>query len=97
MLISDVQEKALSDAATRITADGKGQVITPQVDVRVPSQVDEWIKTTVAKFGFLDGAANLAGVSDGKRGRTPITDQDEADWEVMQRIKRIRGLWLMRA
>ncbi|KAF7197282.1 Short-chain dehydrogenase/reductase aba4 [Pseudocercospora fuligena] len=35
-----------------------------QVDVRIPTQLKEWISQTIKKFGKLDGAANIAGIPD---------------------------------
>ena len=41
--------------------DVKGRVIYFPTDVRNPDDVKAWIEGTVAKWGELDGAANVAG------------------------------------
>lgn len=82
--ISDVQEKALNQAAAtleQVASLGASAVLAQIVDVRSVDQVDTWIKQTKRTFGQLDGAVNMAGVA-GKAGKHPLVDQEEDDWEV---------------
>jgi NAD(P)-dependent dehydrogenase (short-subunit alcohol dehydrogenase family) len=41
--------------------------------VRQQAQVEAWIKDTVAEFGRLDGAANVAGIAGGESSTTCAT------------------------
>jgi NAD(P)-dependent dehydrogenase (short-subunit alcohol dehydrogenase family) len=78
--ISDLQDGPLRKNASDIKARYSVDVITSVVDVRDVQAVDTWIQDTVAKLGRLDGAANLAGVIGKNLGKTPVAEQDEADW-----------------
>lgn len=42
---------------------GQDRVMTAVVDISKSHQVKSWIEDTVAKWGELDGAANIAGKS----------------------------------
>lgn len=77
--LADVREKHLEAAADKIRSTG-AQVMARVVDVRKPEQVAAWIEATVATFGRLDGAANIAGVAP----TTPleVKDLDDESWKV---------------
>lgn len=77
--LADIQERALERAAAEIKSAG-GQVLTRVVDVRKPEQVDAWIEATVAVFGRLDGAANIAGVA--PRKQLTVETEDDENWKV---------------
>lgn len=48
------------------------------VDVRSTQSVDEWIDATVALYGKLDGAVNMAGVIS---QATAIDESNDEDWD----------------
>ena len=50
--------------------------MTAVVDVRKSSSVDTWIASTIAKFGKLDGAVNMAGVITKARPTTEVSDEE---------------------
>lgn len=61
--IADIQAEALEKAkASIIEAHPSAKVLSFPLDVRDAGQVSAWIDATVAQFGRLDGAANIAGV-----------------------------------
>jgi NAD(P)-dependent dehydrogenase (short-subunit alcohol dehydrogenase family) len=78
--IGDVQEGPLNEAAKEIRSTG-GEVMTFKMDVRDRKQVDAWIDATVAKFGKLNGAANLAGVTGNAIGIKTAAEIEDADWD----------------
>src|ERR1700753_4116385 len=78
--LADVQDKALEQAAQEIRASG-AEVLTTKVDVRKSDEVDAWIKATISKFGKLDGAANLAGVTGRCIGKTTAAELENDDWD----------------
>lgn len=58
-------EENLAKALAGIHQDipeAKDRVLTMICDISKQEQVEAWINATVAKFGPLDGAANVAGV-----------------------------------
>ena len=59
--LADLSLETLN-AAVGSFAEDSARVLTTAIDVRKSDTVDAWIKSTVEKFGRLDGAANLAGV-----------------------------------
>lgn len=78
--IADVSEKPLQEMAAKITASG-GTVMTTVVDVRNDKQVDAWIAATVAEYGQLDGAVNLAGVIPKSINVERVQDLNNEDWK----------------
>ncbi|TVY54929.1 Chanoclavine-I dehydrogenase easD [Lachnellula cervina] len=57
------------------------QVLTTKLDVSQSSSVNSWISEIIAKFGRLDGAANVAGVpqvSGARKSPTILEETDEA-------------------
>ncbi|KAF2814998.1 NAD(P)-binding protein [Mytilinidion resinicola] len=78
--IGDVQEGPLDEAAKEIRSAG-GEVMTFKMDVRDRKQVDAWIDATVSKFGKLNGAANLAGVTGNAIGIKTAADIEDSDWD----------------
>ena len=59
--LADLSLETLNSAVGSFAKDS-ARVLTTAIDVRKSDTVDAWIKSTVEKFGRLDGAANLAGV-----------------------------------
>ncbi|KAI9743671.1 MAG: hypothetical protein M1818_002987 [Claussenomyces sp. TS43310] len=58
------------------------QVLTTKLDVSSSSQVEAWIEEIVAKFGRLDGSANVAGVPQpvGVRSQPAILEETDETW-----------------
>ncbi|KAF2640116.1 NAD(P)-binding protein [Massarina eburnea CBS 473.64] len=70
-------EENLAQASKEIDAEfpeAKERYETKVVDIRKPETVKKWIEETVAKYGKLDGCANVAAVE--QREIFPITDLD---------------------
>ncbi|KAK5709547.1 hypothetical protein LTR17_019701 [Elasticomyces elasticus] len=78
--IADVNQDNLDKAAGVLEdlVSSSDNVHTAKVDVRQYSQVEDWLKATVDKFGKLDGAANLAGVFG---GRVLLENQESDLWD----------------
>lgn len=53
-------KKAIADIEKDIP-NVEGRILSFPVDVSNPKDVENWIESTVAKWGELDGAANVAG------------------------------------
>ncbi|TKA63142.1 hypothetical protein B0A55_09890, partial [Friedmanniomyces simplex] len=75
----DVAQENLDKAASTLKelVAGPDHILTSKCDVRQLSQVQDWLKATVDKFGKVDGAANLAGVF----GKSSIEDLEEDLWD----------------
>ena len=91
--IGDVQEGPLEEAAKEIRSSG-GEVMTFKMDVRDRKQVDAWIDATVSKFGKLNGAANLAGVTGNSIGIKTAAEIEDADWDFVIGVN-LTGLMLV--
>ncbi|KAK4561078.1 hypothetical protein LTR86_005033 [Recurvomyces mirabilis] len=84
--ISDQTEDALKVAVSTLESVGaKAEgILTYKLDVCDVSQTKAWLDETVKKFGRLDGAANMAGVSGRNFGTVPLVEQkDEDDWDLI--------------
>lgn len=81
--VADLSQKNLDEATAKlndIKSNSSGDFMTATVDVRKPDQVDAWIKSTVEKFGKLDGAVNLAGVIPKNINIDRVEDMPDEDW-----------------
>jgi NAD(P)-dependent dehydrogenase (short-subunit alcohol dehydrogenase family) len=74
-----------------------GRILAMTVNVANSSQVNNWIESTVKKFGKLDGAANMAGVSSRAAGIHPITEVSDEDWQFGIDINLTGTFYSMRA
>lgn len=73
------------------------RILAATTNVASSSQVNDWIEQTVQKFGKLDGAANMAGVSSRAAGIHPITEVSDEDWQFMIDINLTGVFYCMRA
>lgn len=80
--IADANQDALSNAEKQLGG-SSDEVLATLVDVRDDPQVRSWIKSTIEKFGKLDGAANIAGVIGKHHGVRELKDQDDEQWKLI--------------
>lgn len=71
--------------------------MTSLVDTSKADSVTVWIAATMAKFGRLDGAANMAGVIGRHHGIRKITEQDNDAWDLIMRINLTGMIYCLRA
>ncbi|KAG9186140.1 hypothetical protein G6011_02696 [Alternaria panax] len=88
--LADVQEKPLKDLECELRTAG-AQVMIQVVDVSKRGDVESWIETTVEKFGKLDGAVNLAGVTGRQSAVAGIEEIEDDDWEFIMGVN-VTGL-----
>lgn len=74
--LADINEAGLKAAVEALN--GIQEHMYTVVDVRDSEKVNEWIKSTVDKYGKLDGAVNMAGVI---TKATPVKDLTDDDWD----------------
>jgi NAD(P)-dependent dehydrogenase (short-subunit alcohol dehydrogenase family) len=74
--LADINEDGLKAAVASLAA--SQQHMYTVVDVRDSVKVNAWIESTVARYGKLDGAVNMAGII---TKATPIRDLTDADWD----------------
>ncbi|KAG9252533.1 short chain dehydrogenase/ reductase [Emericellopsis atlantica] len=77
--IGDVDTSALEKAEVEFSSKSSPYSVT-RIDVSQRAEVDNWIADCVAKFGRLDGAANIAGVTGKDHGQKVVRDQDDGEW-----------------
>lgn len=83
--IADIQKGPLEAAAKDIESAG-GKVTTTVLNVRDRKAVEDWIFSSVAKYGKLDGAVNLAGVIGKQIGIANIEDIEDDDWDFIMGV-----------
>lgn len=82
--LADLNEEGLQKAISTLSgSDDNDRHFYRVVDVRKTASVDAWIKTTIQKFGYLDGAVNMAGVI---TKATPIVDASDQDWDFVMDV-----------
>ncbi|KAH6633813.1 hypothetical protein C7974DRAFT_178255 [Boeremia exigua] len=74
--LADINEAGLKSAIVSLNEFQEHMYTV--VDVCGGEQVNAWIKSTVDKYGKLDGAVNMAGVI---TKATPVKDLTDADWD----------------
>ncbi|KAG7051944.1 hypothetical protein JMJ77_0002555 [Colletotrichum scovillei] len=79
LAVSDVNAAGLDETVRECEKAG-AKVLASKVDVRQDHEVKSWIQESFAKFGRLDGAANVAGVAGGT-GSTIIETIAQEDWD----------------
>jgi NAD(P)-dependent dehydrogenase (short-subunit alcohol dehydrogenase family) len=76
VVVADVDEASARETAKQIGADAR--TIAMHADVSDPASVERMVATTVERFGALDWACNIAGVSNEQK---PFTDHTLAEWQ----------------
>jgi hypothetical protein len=72
---------SLSEEEARASNLQQVKMLATLYDVRDFRGVDLWISATIKTFGRLNGAANLARVTNPSYGLRPITDTLEDEWD----------------
>lgn len=67
------------------------------VDISKKVEVEGWIDAIVAKYGRLDGAANVAGVIGKGHGVTTVTELDDDEWHKIIAVNVTGTMYCMRA
>jgi len=78
--IADASQANLTKASEELK-DAHEQLLFHQCDVRNLDQVQDWLKQTVDRFGRIDKAANLAGVTSKHDAYDMIETLNEEDWD----------------
>lgn len=94
--LADVNQDALDKTVAELIAAG-GQVMGVKVDVRDSEQVDSWISQTVAAYGKLDGAVNLAGIIPKNINIDDVETLNNKDWQITIDINLTGVMYSMRA
>jgi NAD(P)-dependent dehydrogenase (short-subunit alcohol dehydrogenase family) len=94
---SDLNGQEIGNGACTTVVHEDERVIAVAADVASSNQVDEWISRTLTKFGKLDGAANMAGVSSRAAGIHPITEVSDEDWQFLIDVNLTSVFYCMRA
>jgi len=89
LLASQGAHVSLADSNTNVTSQaaalpgGVDQHMSTVLDVRNAQEVNDWIESTVKRFGGLDGAVNMAGVLTEAKPLVETTDEEwERSWAV---------------
>jgi NAD(P)-dependent dehydrogenase (short-subunit alcohol dehydrogenase family) len=76
VVVADVDEASARETAKQIGADARTSAV--HADVSDPASVEGMVASTVERFGALDWACNIAGVSNEQK---PFTDHTLAEWQ----------------
>lgn len=82
--IGDYNDKGFATIKKEIAeASPSTEIMTTKIDVSSSSEVRAWIDSVVAKFGRLDGSANVAGVPQavGSRSKPTILEETDESWK----------------
>ena len=76
VVVADVDEASARDTAEQIGAGARTSAM--HADVTDPASVERMVRSAVDRFGALDWACNVAGVSNEQK---PFTDHTLAEWQ----------------
>ncbi|KAM3414436.1 hypothetical protein BST61_g9601 [Cercospora zeina] len=94
--LADTNATTLAEVEANFKSQGV-PILTTVLDVRNRQQVEEWIESTVKKFGRLDGAANIAGIVGKQIYKANVTEVDDDDWNLVMGINVTGVLHCLRA
>lgn len=94
--LADVSQSSL-DTAVQQLATPSEHILTTVVDVGSREAVEKWIDATMAKFGRLDGAANMAGYIGKYHGVSTLAEQDDNEWDMILRVNLTGLMYCLRA
>lgn len=83
--LADSNRAALHHAVLDLEAKHPGTASRVQpfeLDIRKPASLEAWMQAIITKFGRLDGAANLAGIT-GTPPAHPVRECDGDDWDLI--------------
>lgn len=100
--LADISAETLATAVQSITSREKGQephekILTAVLDIRSSAAVNAWIASTVAHFGRLDGAANMAGAIGKNHGMGRFVDLDDEEWDMLVGVNLSGMMYCLRA
>ncbi|PNH72081.1 hypothetical protein VD0001_g5469 [Verticillium dahliae] len=96
--IADVDASALARAEAFFAAQTPAAPFAlTRVDVSQRDQVEAWIGGVVARFGRLDGAANIAGVIGKDHGVKPVAELDDDEWHAIIGVNLTGLMYCLRA
>ncbi|CAG9996246.1 unnamed protein product [Clonostachys byssicola] len=94
--VADSNPTTLADMEKEFARKG-WPIHTVAVDVRQPEMVNNWIDSSVQKFGHLDGAVNAAGTVGRLYGQRPLGEQDDDDWNLVMGVNLNGMMYSLRA
>jgi NAD(P)-dependent dehydrogenase (short-subunit alcohol dehydrogenase family) len=74
--VADIDEASARETAAQIGSDTRTSAM--RADVTDPASVEHMVRATVERFGAIDFACNVAGVSSDQK---PFTDHTLAEWQ----------------
>lgn len=102
--LADISAEALNNAVATITSatSTTGSKTHPKikktvVDIRSSTAVNDWITSTVAEFGRLDGAANMAGAIGPHHGIGQFIDLSDEEWDMLIGVNLTGMMYCLRA
>ncbi|KAK6365165.1 hypothetical protein LTS17_011397 [Exophiala oligosperma] len=94
--LADVQGESLKKVVSEISKTG-AEVIGIKVDVSSSQAVEDWIESTVQRFGRLDGAANLASMEGKTYLPSDLVDTTDEEWDYILSINLTGLMYCVRA
>lgn len=82
---SDISPGSLAEAEAYFKDLGRSY-LAHKVNVAIRKEVEDWLDAIVAKFGRLDGAANVAGVIGKDHGVKAIAELDDDQWDQIMAV-----------
>jgi NAD(P)-dependent dehydrogenase (short-subunit alcohol dehydrogenase family) len=94
LCLADINATALSSAESSLRqAYPNFTIHTSSLDVRSEDAVASWIASIISTYGYLSGAANLAGVIGKSIGVSGIAELDVDEWDFILGVN-LRGVML---
>ncbi|KAL4876534.1 hypothetical protein BJY04DRAFT_199851 [Aspergillus karnatakaensis] len=96
--IADVNTTTLAEAESYFASQIPAvPYLVSQVDVSVKQQVESWIAEIKNKYGRLDGAANIAGITGKDHGVKTVAELDDEEWTKILGVNLTGVMYCLRA
>ncbi|PVH76483.1 oxidoreductase [Cadophora sp. DSE1049] len=96
LALADIQSEQLEKVVEDLKSTGVDAIGTV-VNITSNQEVDDWIAATVRRFGRLDGAANIAGVTT-KEAKYPfLAEVSNEEWDFVMGVNTTGLFYLLRA
>lgn len=95
--LADKNPETLQNALSVLKPSDPARILTTVVNIASSSAVNSWIEASVAHFGRLDGAANMAGAIGPNHGIGKLVDTTDEEWDMLVGVNLTGMMYCVRA
>jgi NAD(P)-dependent dehydrogenase (short-subunit alcohol dehydrogenase family) len=94
--IADLNTRGLADIEAELAGKNSSHMYTT-LDISKEAEVNRWIDATLKRFGYLNGAANCAGILGTTKTAMPLTEIETENWDLCLAVNLTGELFLIQS